>query len=462
MILTRRSLSGARRARRAILASFSALLVTLLAPTTALTAPAYASATSTPSTMESEFVARINADRTARGLAALQVDSKLAGTSRTWSSYMAAAGSISHDPQLAAHVTAIEPDWTRIGENVGYGGSVSGLHDAFMNSSGHRANILGAYNRLGVGVVVQNGTIWVTVRFLQGPALPSAPPPIGTRTALVADFDGDGHDDTFVYGPGSAADEWWSGRANGTFVRRSANVSGWYRPIAGDFDGDGRAEIVWYGPGTQRDSVWEWNGSSWTSKSLTVSGTYSPVAGDFDGDGHHDIAWYGVGTRSDALSFGTSTLGSFSTRSWSANGTYKVASGDFDGDGRDDLVLHGLGTAPDVLAFGRADRAGFSTMSVSVNGFYKPVAADLDGDGRDDLVWYGTGSNPDKISYMGRPRGAWETVSTNVSGSYLPSAGDFDGDRVGDVLWYSPSSASGDPIWWGQLGASPASAPLST
>jgi hypothetical protein len=58
-------------------------------------------------------------------------------------------------------------------ENVGYGGSVSVVHDALMASPGHRENILNSrYSHLGVGVVVQDGTVWVAEVFMDsiGPA----------------------------------------------------------------------------------------------------------------------------------------------------------------------------------------------------------------------------------------------------------------------------------------------------
>jgi hypothetical protein len=79
---------------------------------------------------------------------------------------MADSGGIYHSSssQLAA---AAGSGWTKLGENVGRGPTVSDLHTAFMNSSGHRANILGDYNYAGVGTENRDGYIYVTVVFMQ-------------------------------------------------------------------------------------------------------------------------------------------------------------------------------------------------------------------------------------------------------------------------------------------------------
>ena len=121
---------------------------------------------------ELEFVSKINASRANRGLRALALDLQLTGVARKWADEMAQDGGISHNPQLANQV---EGDWTRLGENVGYSSSseasamqfVDRLHIAFMNSPGHRANILGDYNQVGVGVRMTGHTMWVTVNFMK-------------------------------------------------------------------------------------------------------------------------------------------------------------------------------------------------------------------------------------------------------------------------------------------------------
>jgi len=91
---------------------------------------------------------------------------------------MQAAGEIYHNPNLA-NVTS---GWSALAENVGVGPDVARLHDAFMDSAGHKKNILGNYNYVGIGVVRETETkIWVTVVFMRGPDglvdPPAEPPP---------------------------------------------------------------------------------------------------------------------------------------------------------------------------------------------------------------------------------------------------------------------------------------------
>lgn len=150
-----------RRLRRPLVA---ALVLAMFLTLFGSASPAGAS----PSDDEHEFLRLLNQDRVAAGLPALVSDSSLAATSRSWSSTMAAAGNIYHASNLGQIAESIEPAWQKIGENVGVGYDVAGLHKAFMNSPGHRDNIMGGYNRVGIGVVHVDGKTWVTVRFLMG------------------------------------------------------------------------------------------------------------------------------------------------------------------------------------------------------------------------------------------------------------------------------------------------------
>ena len=138
--------------------------------------PASAAAPS-PAAAEDQFYASLNAERSGARLAPLTADPTLDTIATEWSTQMANENHLYHRPDYRVQVEArVTTAWTRIGENVGKGSSVPSLHAAFMASAGHRANILGDYNRVGVGVVVRGDVIWVTVNFLKGPVLAVASP----------------------------------------------------------------------------------------------------------------------------------------------------------------------------------------------------------------------------------------------------------------------------------------------
>jgi hypothetical protein len=90
--------------------------------------------------------------------------SDLVDDALSWTRHMQNQGSLSHNPNLAA-VTA---DWEKLGENVGLGTSIKSLHDAFMASVGHRGNILGDYDSVGIAVIEETPSkLWITVVFMK-------------------------------------------------------------------------------------------------------------------------------------------------------------------------------------------------------------------------------------------------------------------------------------------------------
>ncbi|MGH2793876.1 MAG: CAP domain-containing protein [Actinomycetota bacterium] len=166
------------------------LSVTLAA--TAAAALLLASSPSSATTsQEADFVNRINAERSSRGLSSLTVKNDLTAVARDWAQHMAAAGSISHDPNLANKVSG----WTVLGDNVGKGPSVSTIHEAFMKSDTHRHIILDTdFNQIGVGVAKSGTVIYVTQIFARrssggsgGSSTPApSKPKIGTAIKHVA------------------------------------------------------------------------------------------------------------------------------------------------------------------------------------------------------------------------------------------------------------------------------------
>ncbi len=138
---------------------------------------------------EQGFLSAINSSRAAVGLGPLKMDGGLQAHARKHTADMIAAGDIYHSSSSELK-SAAGSGWTKLGENVGRGGSVSSLHQAFMNSSAHKANILGDYNYAGIGTDTSDGVLYVTVVFMKKgstqPATTTTTTPPATTEATSA------------------------------------------------------------------------------------------------------------------------------------------------------------------------------------------------------------------------------------------------------------------------------------
>lgn len=101
----------------------------------------------------------LNQARAANGLGPLSRDARLDTVARTWSAHLASSGAaLAHNPDFAGQYPS---GWRSAGENVAWiddGSSLGAdevaqrMHEAWMSSEGHRANILGGYTHVGIGV----------------------------------------------------------------------------------------------------------------------------------------------------------------------------------------------------------------------------------------------------------------------------------------------------------------------
>ena len=154
----RNSLPG-RRTR--ILVVLTALLVVL---GSLMATPASAALTS----REKKLAALVNKARVNHKRGKLQVSAKLSMLAHKHSSAMAAKDEPllhSTSNQLLSYMGTVNCV-ARIGENVGTNYTVPAMHKAFMDSPGHRENILETYwTKVGVGVKKVDGMLWVTELF---------------------------------------------------------------------------------------------------------------------------------------------------------------------------------------------------------------------------------------------------------------------------------------------------------
>nr|WP_276514143.1 CAP domain-containing protein [Actinomadura citrea] len=112
-----------------------------------------------------------NAERAKNGCGALTVDSRLQAAAQGHSDDMVARDFFDHtDPSgknPGDRITAAGYRWSTYGENIAYGQRTpAAVMSAWMNSSGHRANILNCrFKNIGVGVTLKSGTPYWTQNF---------------------------------------------------------------------------------------------------------------------------------------------------------------------------------------------------------------------------------------------------------------------------------------------------------
>jgi len=130
---------------------------------------------------EARVTALIQQTRSSAGAPALRVDATLTSAARAWAAKMARDGYISHNAGIGSQVNA-----SKLAENVGMGPNVDVVHQAFLNSPGHRANMVDrGVTSLGVGVAYANGMVFVVQDYAQLNATPppNRPPAVPTELA---------------------------------------------------------------------------------------------------------------------------------------------------------------------------------------------------------------------------------------------------------------------------------------
>jgi len=137
----------------------------------------YTPSTSTPpssggsfTAMQTEMLGYINTDRVANGLSPLTLTKELSDGAYLKSKDMAENNYFSHtSPTYGSPfdmMNSLGISYSAAGENIALNTSVKGAYDAFMNSAGHRANILNAgYSKLGLGIYQKGSYLYITQWF---------------------------------------------------------------------------------------------------------------------------------------------------------------------------------------------------------------------------------------------------------------------------------------------------------
>jgi uncharacterized protein YkwD len=117
-----------------------------------------------------QLLAATNREREARGLPALKWNESLAEAARRHDQVMVEHQTISHDfpgePSLPTRATRAGVHFSALAENVAEAPDPTQIHSLWMNSPGHRANILDRdMDSIGIAVAERNGEFYAVEDF---------------------------------------------------------------------------------------------------------------------------------------------------------------------------------------------------------------------------------------------------------------------------------------------------------
>lgn len=102
-------------------------------------------------------IAQTNQFRASQGLAPLAQDARLNAGATTWAEYLALTNQFKHSNLQLMGAQ---------GENIFRGGASADAVGAWENSPGHRANMLGNFRTIGIGIARDlNGQVYVVQQF---------------------------------------------------------------------------------------------------------------------------------------------------------------------------------------------------------------------------------------------------------------------------------------------------------
>ncbi|MDQ6748156.1 MAG: hypothetical protein M3010_08660 [Candidatus Dormibacteraeota bacterium] len=420
---------------------------------------------------ETQLAGQINADRAANGLGPLLVNPALSAVAR--GATMSVCGQTVHGrsqdmiernyfshqvppcgSQVFPLLTAAGISFSNAGENIGWNNwsplstSVDQVNNQFMNSPGHRANILGNYNQVGVGAFAApgawsgagsslSGVIMYTEIFMTGSA-PVAPAPVALGAPSAGDLFG-----SEMNGTGSNQAEVHAlGQASGylSFVTHAASAfpvttgDDW-RFQVGSLGGDGQPDLFGIhlrGTGSGMVEVHVLSAASgytgWIMHAATALNALPAgsavqfTLGSLDGDRRSNLfAILPSGTQSGTVEVHAlserSSYGSWALHSTSAFATVDPSQWQFrigDASGRGDLVgiAHGSSGSGRTEVHALARSTGYQVFSIhaatplelTADNQWTFALGDRDHDGVPDLFaikMNGTGSNRTEVHVVG-------------------------------------------------------------
>ena len=156
MFGSRRRLGRNRRLASLVVVLAAGALAAACAPAPPPPAAGCQGPAAPPDAVTQRIFDRVNSDRAANGLGGLSWNPQLACLATDWSTQLGTSGTFRHRDLNAVIRSPDYAGYRTLGENILRGpASLTGdqMEDAWMNSPGHRANLLsGAFTSIGIGL----------------------------------------------------------------------------------------------------------------------------------------------------------------------------------------------------------------------------------------------------------------------------------------------------------------------
>ena len=247
-------------------------------------------------------------------------------------------------------------------------------------------------------------------------------PTPSAATAMVADFNGDGHPDYLLFNSITRATVIW-------YMNNNVHVSGAYGPTlpagwqvvsVADFNNDGHPDYLLFNSITRATVIWYMNNN------VHVSGAYGPTlpagwqvvsVADFNNDGHPDYLLFNSITRATVIWYMNNNVHVSGAYGPTLPAGWQVVSvADFNNDGHPDYLLFNSITRATVI--------WYMNNNVHVTGAYGPTlpagwqiagVADFNRDGNPDYLLFNPTTHATVIWYMNN-----NVHVTSANGPTLP------------------------------------------
>ena len=114
---------------------------------------------------QTKMVSLVNASRSSAGRGGVSANQAATNKAQAWAAHMSRTGVVEHTGGGHRMDTSGLPRWCSVGENVAKARSIENAHDLWMRSAGHKANIMGNFNRVGTGVVRKGNVVYAVQIF---------------------------------------------------------------------------------------------------------------------------------------------------------------------------------------------------------------------------------------------------------------------------------------------------------